>query len=82
MWRLLTLGCNRKKPATFTKNLTMFDKLRAFFEHQFPITDEQFEFVKTLFIPKKVSKGAFLLLEGEITKHSFLLHRAVYVLTL
>jgi CRP-like cAMP-binding protein len=48
----------------------MFEKLRSFFERSFPITDEQFEFIKTLFAPKKVNKGEFLLREGEITKYS------------
>jgi CRP-like cAMP-binding protein len=48
----------------------MFEKLRSFFERQFPITEEQFEFIKTIFIPRKVSKGQFLLREGELTKHS------------
>ena len=32
----------------------MFDKLRTYFEKQFPITDEQFDFMKALFTPKKV----------------------------
>jgi hypothetical protein len=35
----------------------MFEKLRSFFERSFPVTDEQFEFIKTLFVPKKVNKG-------------------------
>lgn len=48
----------------------MFDKLRTFFEHSIPITDEQFEFIKTLFVERKVQKGEFLLREGEITRHS------------
>lgn len=48
----------------------MFEKLRTFFERRIPITDEQFEFIKTLFIPKKVNKGEFLLREGEMTKYS------------
>jgi CRP-like cAMP-binding protein len=48
----------------------IFDKLRAFFERSTPITDEQFEFIKTLFIQKKVEKGEFLLREGDITKYS------------
>lgn len=48
----------------------MLDKLRAFFERHFPLTDEQFEFIKTLFIPKKANKGEFLLREGEMTKFS------------
>ena len=48
----------------------MFEKLRSFFERSFPVTDEQFEFIKTLFVPKKVHKGEFLLREGEMTKYS------------
>jgi CRP-like cAMP-binding protein len=48
----------------------MFEKLRSYFERSFPITDEQFEFIKTLFVQKKVNKGEFLLREGEITRYS------------
>src|SRR5678815_155628 len=48
----------------------MLEKLRAFFERSFPVTDEQFEFIKTMFIPKKVKKGEFLLREGEMTRYS------------
>src|SRR5262245_40006569 len=48
----------------------MFEKLRAFFERSVPVTDEQFEFIKTLFVQKKVNKGEFLLREGEMTKYS------------
>lgn len=48
----------------------MFEKLRLYFERSFPITDEQFEFIKTLFASKTVDKGEFLLREGEITKYS------------
>ena len=48
----------------------MHEKLRSFFAHQFPVTDEQFEFIKTLFIPKKVRKGEFLLREGEMSRYS------------
>jgi CRP-like cAMP-binding protein len=48
----------------------MVEKLRAFFERSFPITDEQFEFIKTLFVSKKVNKGEFLLREGDVSKYS------------
>jgi len=48
----------------------MHEKLRSFFERQFPVTDEQFEFIKTLFTPKKVKKGEFLLREGEMSRYS------------
>ncbi len=48
----------------------MHEKLRSFLERQFPVSDEQFEFIKTLFIPKKARKGEFLLREGEMTRYS------------
>lgn len=47
----------------------MFEKLRSFLECSVPLTDEQFELVKALFIPKKVKKGEFLLREGELAKY-------------
>lgn len=46
----------------------MFEKIRAYFERSVPITDEQFEFIKTQFAPRKVKKGEFLVREGEISK--------------
>jgi CRP-like cAMP-binding protein len=48
----------------------MYEKLRSFFERSFPVTDEQFEFIKSQFIPRKVRKGEFLLREGEMARHS------------
>jgi CRP-like cAMP-binding protein len=48
----------------------MFETLRLYFERSFPITDEQFAFIQTLFVSRKVSKGEFLLREGEITRYS------------
>ena len=51
--------------ATLIKPVTMFEKLHSFFERKgFLVADEQFEFIKTLFIPKKVQKGEFLLLKA------------------
>lgn len=47
----------------------MFEKLRAFFERSVPITDEQFDFLKTQFIPRKVKKYEFLIREGEVSKY-------------
>ena len=48
----------------------MFEKLHSFFQRKgFLLADEQFEFIKALFIPKKVKKGEFLLREGEMAKH-------------
>jgi CRP-like cAMP-binding protein len=56
--------------ATLLKLAVMFETLRSYFERSFPVTDEQFELIKTLFASKKVNKGEFLLREGEITKYS------------
>ena len=47
----------------------MFEKLRAFIERNIPLTDEQFEFLKTQFIPRQVKKHEFLLRAGEVVKH-------------
>jgi len=47
----------------------MFERLYSYFERRFPITEEQFVFVKTLFIPKRVKKGEFLIHEGDMAKH-------------
>lgn len=55
---------------TLIKPITMFEKLHSFFERKgFVLTDEKFEFIKTLFTPKKVKKGEFLLREGDMAKH-------------
>ena len=48
----------------------MYEKLRLFFERSIPLTEEQFEFIKTLFIPKIFKKGEFLLREGDVAKYS------------
>lgn len=47
----------------------MFEKLRAFIERKIPLTDEQFEFLKTQFIPRKVKKHEFLIRAGEVVKY-------------
>ena len=46
----------------------MFEKLRAFFERSVPITDEQFDFIKSQFTPRKVKKHEMLVRAGEICK--------------
>ena len=46
----------------------MFEKLRTFFERSVPITDEQFDFIKSQFTPRKVKKYEILLRAGEICK--------------
>jgi CRP-like cAMP-binding protein len=47
----------------------MFDTLRAYFAARMQITDEQFDFITTLFVPRSLSKSSFLLREGEVATH-------------
>ncbi|MGN6264257.1 MAG: Crp/Fnr family transcriptional regulator [Ginsengibacter sp.] len=44
----------------------IFEKIRE----QIPITAEQFEFCKTLFIPKKLRKRQYLLQEGDVCRYT------------
>src|SRR5688572_12591258 len=46
----------------------MFEKLRAFFERSVALTDEQFEYIKSQFTPRKVKKHEILMRAGEICK--------------
>jgi CRP-like cAMP-binding protein len=47
----------------------MFQKLRAFFERGFQISDKDFEFIETQFHAKIVMKGELIFREGEIAKY-------------
>ncbi|MGN6295995.1 MAG: Crp/Fnr family transcriptional regulator [Ginsengibacter sp.] len=44
----------------------IFEKIRE----QIPITAEQFEFCKTLFIPKKLRRRQYLLQEGDVCRYT------------
>ncbi|HET7003481.1 MAG TPA: Crp/Fnr family transcriptional regulator [Puia sp.] len=46
----------------------MYEVLRTFYEKRFPLSDEQFEFIRKLNIPKTLKKGEFLIREGEVLK--------------
>lgn len=41
------------------------------------ITDEEFEFAKTLFLPKKLRRKHFILQEGEISKYSIFVEKGI-----
>lgn len=41
------------------------------------ITDEEFEFAKTLFLPKKLRRRHFILQEGEISKYSIFVEKGI-----
>lgn len=48
----------------------MFELLSEKIRQQISITDEEFEFCKTLFIPKKLRKRQYLLQEGEVCRYT------------
>ncbi len=47
----------------------MFHVLRAYFEQRFPLTDDQFEMIRSLYIHRHLQKGEFLIREGEVAKY-------------
>lgn len=51
------------------RSTSMFGKLRAYFERKIPITDGQFEFIKTQFTPRIVKKHEFIIRAGEVARH-------------
>lgn len=48
----------------------MYDLLLHNFRQKVAITDAEFDFVKTLFIPKKLRKRQYLLQEGDVCKYT------------
>ncbi len=48
----------------------MYELLRKKISEIIPITDDEFEFCKTLFIPKKLRKRQYLLQEGDVNKYT------------
>ena len=48
----------------------MFELLLQSIKERVDITDEDFNFCKTLFIPKKLRKKRFLLQEGDISRYT------------
>jgi CRP/FNR family transcriptional regulator, anaerobic regulatory protein len=53
----------------------MHEVLRIFYEKRFPLTDEQFDFIRDLNIPKKIKKGEFFIREGEVAKWAAFVER-------
>ena len=53
----------------------MFEKLRTYCERQAYLTEEEYSLMETLFIPKRIRKGDFLLREGEIAKFGIFVTR-------
>jgi CRP-like cAMP-binding protein len=48
----------------------MFEVLAQSIKEKVSITEEEFEFTKTLFIPKKLRKRQYLLQDGDICKYT------------
>lgn len=48
----------------------MFEVLAQNIKEKISITDEEFEFTKTLFIPKKLRKRQYLLQDGDVCKYT------------
>jgi CRP-like cAMP-binding protein len=46
----------------------MFEVLRKYLERHNHVTDEEFEFIQTVFVPKHLKRGEFMLREGEIAR--------------
>lgn len=55
----------------------MFEVLHKKINEVIRITDEEFEFCKTFFIPKKLRKRQFLLQDGDICKHTAFVEKGV-----
>lgn len=52
------------------KRVFMYDLLYKKISETISITDEEFDFCKTLFIPKKLRKRQYLLQEGDVNKYT------------
>lgn len=47
----------------------MFEVLRTYFEKRFPLTEEQFDFIRSQYLHKKIKRGEFWIREGEVAKY-------------
>jgi CRP/FNR family transcriptional regulator len=54
------------------------DKLRKHIEEMTPLTNQEFENIKTCFTTKRVRKGQFLLHEGDEAKYEYLVSSGIY----
>ncbi len=55
----------------------MFEFLHKKITESISLSDEEFEYCKTLFIPKKVGKKRFLLEEGDICKYTIFVEKGL-----
>jgi len=47
----------------------MFEILQAYFEREFSLTKDDIALIRSVFLPKQLKKGEFLLREGEVAKY-------------
>lgn len=59
------------------KRVFMYDLLYKKISETISITDEEFEFCKTLFIPKKLRKRQYLLQEGDVNKYTAFVSKGI-----
>lgn len=55
----------------------MYEYLYQKIKENISITDEEFEFVKTRFLPKKLRRKHFILQEGEVSKYSIFVEKGI-----
>src|SRR5688572_2449152 len=48
----------------------MIETLLAYFERKFVVSKDDATLMKSIFLPKKLKKGEFLVREGEVTKYA------------
>ncbi|HYF31879.1 MAG TPA: Crp/Fnr family transcriptional regulator [Chitinophagaceae bacterium] len=48
----------------------MFETLLAYFQRSFPLTEEDIALIHSVFIPKNMKKGEYLVREGEVAKYA------------
>ncbi|MET0465912.1 MAG: Crp/Fnr family transcriptional regulator [Chitinophagaceae bacterium] len=54
------------------------EKLRTHIEQVTPLSDEEFEYIKTFFTVKKVRKNQYLIHDGDEIKHEYLVLKGIY----
>ncbi|MFT3701147.1 MAG: Crp/Fnr family transcriptional regulator [Agriterribacter sp.] len=54
------------------------ERLRKHIEQVTPVSDEEFEYIKTFFTLKRVRKNQYLINEGDEAKHEFLVLSGIY----
>lgn len=55
----------------------MYQYLAQKIQEVIQITEQEFEYTKTLFIPKRLRKKHFILQEGEVSKYSIFIERGI-----